>query len=150
MAIASKHKKRTTVSHNKRHGLHQKRSSHFLKTYWPYLPMASIVVFALAINFYLTAATSANSAATDLVGPAYQKVTRIGLLTNDYSKTLTYSVTAIATLALVLFIWSHSKQLRRVFMKGEEFVLSHVVVDLVLLIVTMVGFVLTRNAGIIR
>jgi len=50
MAKASKNKKQPINHRHKRHGLHQKRTDKFLKTYWPYLPMLTIVVIGIAIN----------------------------------------------------------------------------------------------------
>jgi hypothetical protein len=57
MAIASKHKKPQSIHHKKRQGLHQRRTNHFMKTYWPYLPMLAIVGVALAINSIWTNST---------------------------------------------------------------------------------------------
>jgi hypothetical protein len=45
-----KKERRITVAHKKRHGLHQKQTKHFVKTYWPYLPL----VLSLAITFALS------------------------------------------------------------------------------------------------
>jgi hypothetical protein len=40
MVLVAKQKNaRVSVAHQKRHGLHQKQTSHFMKTYWPYLPL---------------------------------------------------------------------------------------------------------------
>ena len=54
MAKATKNKKRTTNYNHKRHGLHQKRTNKFVKTYWPYIPLLVIVVIGLAINLIWT------------------------------------------------------------------------------------------------
>lgn len=55
MAIATKPKpKRKAVHHRKRHGAHQKRNNHFVKTYWPYLPLAFIVGVGIFINSLLS------------------------------------------------------------------------------------------------
>ncbi len=37
--VAKQKRSRVPVSHQKRHGLHQKQTPHFMKTYWPYLPL---------------------------------------------------------------------------------------------------------------
>ncbi len=50
MAIATKTKKPIhSIHHKKRSGLHQKRGSQFMKTYWPYLPMLGLAAIGLAI-----------------------------------------------------------------------------------------------------
>lgn len=44
MVIAAKQKRsRTSKSQQKRNGLHQKQTSHFMKTYWPYIPLFLLV-----------------------------------------------------------------------------------------------------------
>lgn len=50
MAIATKPKPKATAHHKRRHGSHQKRSNHFVKTYWPYLPLLFIVGVGLFFN----------------------------------------------------------------------------------------------------
>ncbi len=50
MAIAVKQKPKRTISHKKRRGVHQKRSTHFVKAYWPYLPLLFIVGLGLIFN----------------------------------------------------------------------------------------------------
>lgn len=36
--------------HKKRHGAHHKKGNHYLKVYWPYVPMLMIVIIGLAIG----------------------------------------------------------------------------------------------------
>lgn len=49
MVLDTKHKRRPapTLAHKKRVGAHQKQSQHFMKTYWPYLPL--FVVLAIVV-----------------------------------------------------------------------------------------------------
>lgn len=55
MAIASKPKpKRKAAHHHKRHGTHQKRNNHFMKAYWPYLPLLFIVGVGIFVNSLLS------------------------------------------------------------------------------------------------
>lgn len=53
MAIAVKQKPKQTTHHRKRTGTHQRRSQHFAKTYWPYLPLGAIVAVGLLVNSML-------------------------------------------------------------------------------------------------
>jgi cysteine-rich secretory family protein len=56
MAIASKQKRvPRSINHKRRNGLHQKRNDHFMKTYWPYLPLMMVVVVGLAVNSFWSA-----------------------------------------------------------------------------------------------
>ena len=48
MALATRPKSPT--HYKKRSGQHHRHSQHYLKTYWPYLPMLMVVVIGLAIN----------------------------------------------------------------------------------------------------
>jgi hypothetical protein len=49
MTLATK-PKRDSVHHKKRSGRHHRQSGHYLKTYWPYLPMLLIVGVGLLFN----------------------------------------------------------------------------------------------------
>ena len=55
MAVATKQKlKKNTPASKKRHGAHQKRSQHFAKAYWPYIPLLAIVGVGLFFNSLLS------------------------------------------------------------------------------------------------
>jgi hypothetical protein len=49
MTLVSK-SRRTSKHHQKRGGAHHRHSGHYLKTYWPYLPMLLIVGLGLIVN----------------------------------------------------------------------------------------------------
>ena len=49
MALATK-PKRNTPLHKKRSGKHHRQSKHYLKAYWPYLPMLSIIGLGIWVN----------------------------------------------------------------------------------------------------
>lgn len=46
----TKQKNKLHSSHRKRQGLHQRHSGHFVKVYWPYLPLIAIVAAGLALS----------------------------------------------------------------------------------------------------
>lgn len=52
MALATKPK--PTHHHKKATGQHHKKSKHYLKSYWPYIPMLFVVGVGIAINVLLT------------------------------------------------------------------------------------------------
>ncbi len=56
MALAAKSKKRVSTKspHNKRRsGQHHQRNDHYMKTYWPYIPIIAIVAVGLFCNSFL-------------------------------------------------------------------------------------------------
>src|SRR5688572_6890212 len=50
MVLASSSKPNETPGHRKRRGQHHKVSKHYVKTYWPYLPMLLIVGLGFVLN----------------------------------------------------------------------------------------------------
>lgn len=66
MVVAVKQKPKNTIHHRKRRGAHQKRSQHFTKTYWPYLPMLLIVGIGLFFNSIWTQSSGVLGYATNM------------------------------------------------------------------------------------
>ncbi len=54
MAVAAKQKPKPTRTRHKRQGTHQRRNNRFMKTYWPYLPIVTIIGIGLLVNSLLT------------------------------------------------------------------------------------------------
>ena len=52
MVLVTKKPKTPPLHHQKRHGNHHKRSRHYEKTYWPYLPLLSIAGLCLLFNIF--------------------------------------------------------------------------------------------------
>ncbi|HSW99583.1 MAG TPA: CAP domain-containing protein [Patescibacteria group bacterium] len=80
-----------------------------------------------------------------------QPITRIQLLAS--ARTAPWSVFAISTIATVsiaIFLIRHGLVWRRAFIKGEQFVIKHKLLDVALVAVGVVGVLLTRTVGIIR
>lgn len=50
MALAPKTKRKPTTHHKKRQAAHHRQSKHYLKAYFPYLPMLAIVLVGLVVN----------------------------------------------------------------------------------------------------
>ena len=44
-------KQRQQSSHKKRHGLHHPRNKHYVRVYWPYLPLIAVIAFSLLMSF---------------------------------------------------------------------------------------------------
>lgn len=149
MALATKPK--PGVSHRKRRAQHHKQSKHYLKTYWPYLPMLMIVGIGLAINNFWSSGiiTTANSGAVISAGGAIsgaRPVSRIEAMAGNSPETALGIVLALSVLAFVTFMIRHSLRLRRVLVKSEAFVVDHALLDILLVATIVAGVVLTRNA----
>jgi uncharacterized protein YkwD len=56
MTLAKAKPKRPTSTHRKRTAQHHSRGNHYMRTYWPYLPIAAIVTLGLVFNTWLARA----------------------------------------------------------------------------------------------
>lgn len=81
---------------------------------------------------------------------APQKISRVQLLTAGKASWSLFATSVILSLAIVVFLIRHSLAWHRVFVRGERFFLKHWVIDVVAIALIIIGFVLTRTAGIIR
>lgn len=138
MVLAQQPKRRTTVHHKKRTGQHQKQTKHYMKTYWPYLPIIAagfIANIILEISMSGTATTTTASLAVP---------TRLDVWTNANS-VLTIVIVALIVGAAGLFITRHARAWQRVVVKGEDFFMHHRTLDLLLLTVVVAGIVATRT-----
>lgn len=63
--------------HKKTRGAHHRHSKHYLKTYWPYLPLMMLVVIGLAVNSLWSTQHAVLGSSTDLTG------SRLLAATND-------------------------------------------------------------------
>jgi hypothetical protein len=54
MTLAKSKPKRPSLDHRKRHGNHHRHSRDYVKTYWPYLPIITILVGGLVIGDWLS------------------------------------------------------------------------------------------------
>ena len=63
MALATRRK--PAAHHKKRVAQHHRHSKHYLKAYWPYLPMLMVVVVGLAVNSLWTTRASVLGATSD-------------------------------------------------------------------------------------
>jgi len=50
MVLVAKPKRTSTIHHKKRSGQHHKQSKHYVKPYWPYLPLLAIVGIGIIAN----------------------------------------------------------------------------------------------------
>jgi uncharacterized protein YkwD len=84
------------------------------------------------------------------IAPESARVARIQLLTDGAAPWSLFAVTALMTVAVAAFFLRHGLLWRRVLVKGESFIMKHHFLDIVLVLVGVLGFVLTRGAGSIH
>lgn len=81
---------------------------------------------------------------------APQKISRVQLLTAGKASWSLFATSVILSLAIVVFLVRHSLAWHRVFVRGERFFLKHWAIDMIAIALIIIGFILTRTAGMIR
>ncbi len=111
--------------HRKRHGSHQKQTKHFLKVYWPYLPLA---VMTLVIG---VAWLWPHNRGTTLVWSAPAPWQTTARVTTDISSVssnwplVSHLLTGLTGFLLAVLLIRHGLTLRRYWRQGERFVRHH-------------------------
>jgi uncharacterized membrane protein YidH (DUF202 family) len=133
MALATRPKPK--VSHRKRRAEHHRHSSHYLKPYWPYLPMLTIIGAGVLVNRIW------------VVSAAAPDQTRLQALTGS-QETLAWAV-IITSVAFAVFVFRHWHRVHRLINKGEALVYRNGWVDVATVFVFTAGVVLTRTGSTI-
>jgi len=138
MAIASKPKK--SSHYRKVQARHHRHSKHYLKAYWPYLPMFAIMGVGGLLERNWQAATSgvipAGSAGAAISG------SHLDQLIGHHISLLSSLVLVAAVAALAVFMLRNSLRLHRVVVKSEHYVSDHPFLDVAVVLVFTGGFVL--------
>lgn len=92
----------------------------------------------------------AGSMRVSAVVPGETKMARVQMATSSSAPWSIYVISLAGTLLIILFILRHSFAWHRVLARGEAFVLKHKVLDVVIVSGIMIGFILTRTAGVIQ
>ncbi len=94
----------------------------------------------------------AAAAANDdrLSTPPLKTISRVETVSTTYATTIAIVSALIAAAAAMFLTLKHGNVLRKVLIHGEVFIVRHHLLDLSFLIVGGVGFILTRNAGVIH
>ena len=79
-----------------------------------------------------------------------QNISRVQLLTGGHATWSLVALSIIASSALTAFLLRHGFRLHRLLSRGELFVTQHVMLDIIILGVAVIGFVLTRTSGFIH
>lgn len=82
--------------------------------------------------------------------PASKNISQIETLTGG---TVSWAYTAVATalsMAVIGLMFKHAAQMRKIFIKGEQFVLHHPVLDSAFIGIIILALTLTRTVGVIQ
>jgi hypothetical protein len=136
MALATRPRPKSHAK--KRQARHHRHSKVYLKTYWPYLPIAGILALGYAANQHWPASL------VNLSGASGADLTRVEAISGNQNQSMLTLILAMAAIAGGVFIVSHWYRVRRVLNQGEMFVVEHPWLDISLVALATVGFVLTR------
>lgn len=84
------------------------------------------------------------------VVPGETKVARIQMATSGSAPWSIYALSILGAVLLILLITRHSLAWHRAVVKGEQFIIKHKVLDIVIVSSIMIGFILTRTVGVIQ
>lgn len=84
MAIATKAKPKT-IQHKKRVAAHHRQTKHYVKSYWPYLPMVAVIAAGLFVNTLLARPVTVLGEQTNLSQQALLDATNNNRQTNQRS-----------------------------------------------------------------
>ena len=120
-------KPRPGAVHKQIRAAHHRKSKHYLKTYWPYIPVVIIAGFGLYIAshwHYTTASQGQN-----LTSYSYYSILE----------------SSIGLAALAIFLLRHAFAWHKVFVKSEVFALKHPMFDVILVSLAVVGLLLSHH-----
>ena len=95
-------------------------------------------------------ATNVATKQDDTKEVAASNVSRIQLMAKGSAPWSMFAVSALATVAIALFVLRHGLFWHRALVKGERFFIKHKLLDIALVATAVLGFVLTRSAGVIH
>jgi hypothetical protein len=79
-----------------------------------------------------------------------KNVSRIQLATNGQAPWSMFAVTMLATVAIAVFVLRHALFWHRTLIRGEAFFMHHKLFDIALVSVSVLGYIMTRSAGVIH
>jgi len=90
------------------------------------------------------------SLAASLKEPATQRVSRLQTLTSDSVPWLASTVSVLGILAAAMFIVRHGLGLHKLLVRGERYVLHHMVFDATIISLIGLCYIVSQTAGFIR
>jgi len=121
-------KNKTKTNHNltKIQAKHHKKTKHYVKVYWPYIPILSIIVIGLIINAHIRSSTNSHPFTLSSLSIAEVLESSVGIV------------------ALCFFLLRHAFAWHKVFVKGEDFATKHPMIDIALVMIMMGGLILVH------
>jgi hypothetical protein len=98
----------------------------------------------------VTAAANAGAAKASSKTVDTKNVSRIQLITNGQAAWSTFVVSVLAVVCMSVFVLRHGLFWHRTLVKGEAFITRHKFLDIALVATAVIGFILTRSAGVIH
>jgi len=120
-----KTKKRITTHQKKVAGSHHRKSQHYTKTYWPYLPIVAILAGSAAISQFFVTSPLVNFVSPTDSGQA-------SVVGGSLYLWLMYA--AIISL-IVWFSIRHIKRIKKLILASEHVLAKHYLLDVVLAVV---------------
>jgi uncharacterized membrane protein len=146
MALATRPKPK--IHHKKRQAEHHSHGKHYLKTYWPYLPMLAIVGVGALVNNLLYSSASLSRASATIYGN-HVALSRVQSITGDNSSMVYLGALAITLLAFCYLLYTHYFRFHKVIIKGENYLIAHPYADISVITLCTIGFILTRGGSLI-
>lgn len=81
---------------------------------------------------------------------AAKPVSRIDILTNGNAQWAALTLSALATVCAASFILRHARLWKRYILKGENFIIKHPLLDIIIVAIGVFGYLLTQTSGFIR
>ncbi len=116
--------------HKKIKAGHHRVTKNYLKPYWPYLPIIAIIGAGIVAAGIWHSPVAANSTPS--------------LTALSFSTVLESS---IGVAALAIFFLRHAFAWHKVFVRGEDFVAKHPMLDIALVTISVVGLLLAHHNG---
>jgi hypothetical protein len=85
-----------------------------------------------------------------IIEPASTAVVRANIWTSGKTPWIVGAVTALTGLSLIILLVRHGLRFRHFVKQGEQLVLRHPLVDMILVAIIMLGYVLSATKGVIK
>lgn len=121
-----KNKPRVTANQRKMVGSHHKKNKKYLKTYWPYLPIISILTGSILVSYYLPLSHENKNS---LRSGYSARISSVIGRSNNILLDLMYIIFGC------LVIWyalRHFKKLKKLAYEGEEYLAKHYLFDILI------------------
>lgn len=138
----------------KRQAKHHAHGKNYLKTYWPYLPMLTIIGVGVVVNRTLqsSALLGKSVSGSIFVGSRFssQESTRIQNLLGNQSQSVFIVTLAVAAAAIIYFGFTYWLRISRLLSKGEAYIIKRPMLEISAVFIITCSIVLTRVVTVIH